>query len=585
MTIRSRQVPQSRRARIARLFEGDERQQFIVTAFFIVLIVAVVLILIGAIGVAWYNDNLRPLAKVGSAEVPPQLLRERVSLEQWRIKRDESRIAQARIDGRLSAAEAASQKSALDSRTQNLSTSGLDDLIDLIYQSQLATDQNIGVSDSEIDARLQVELSSPEQRHVLAIFIAPQVADPTAGATFEERKAALDKAQVALAQIQSGQAWADVARQVSTDPSGQNGGDFGTVTKDVVTDADWADALFKLPLGGTTGIIRGSDGTYRIGQVSEITPGAEEPGLKTDLANVGPDQDVRTLLRYEIASDKLKDKIISDALAQTPEQARIAVIYVEGAFSGDASNTDGEIDYSEIVFAPNKNVDLAPSLAADDPAWDKAKTDADAAMATLQATSKDQLTTTFTNMATNQSDSPTGQDGGAVGFVTRDVPPTAVADALFTGDHQANDLIGPVRADEGYHILLFHSKRASPEQRVQAVKDALAAPGADFNAVAKQLSEGPEKDSGGEVGWLTRDDLSSDLADTVFGLNVGQVSDAIEVSAGHYLVKMEEKGPRAYDPDQIPNLRSTAFDNWYSPQKDAATSDGTIVANTVPTST
>ena len=60
-------------------------------------------------------------------------------------------------------------------------------------------------------------------------------------------------------------------------------------------------------------------------------------------------------------------------------------------------------------------------------------------------------------------------------------------------------------------MLLFHERRESVEQRVQAVTDALAEPGADFNEVARELSDGPEAADGGEVGWLTRDQLTEEL--------------------------------------------------------------------------
>jgi parvulin-like peptidyl-prolyl isomerase len=209
-------------------------------------------------------------------------------------------------------------------------------------------------------------------------------------------------------------------------------------------------------------------------------------------------------------------------------------------------------------------------------------------MATLKAIpDASTMITTFTQMATTQSNSDTAQDGGAVGYVTRSVPPTAVSDALFGSPHQANDLIGPVRADDGYYILLYHDKRPAPEDRVKAIQDALAQPGADFNTVASQLDEGPEKADGGEIGWFTQDQLSqysTDLATTVFGLNVGQISDPVEVGGGQYIIKLEEKTVRALDPDQKTTLRPTAFSDWYTPQKDAALANGTIVISDSTTS-
>jgi parvulin-like peptidyl-prolyl isomerase len=112
---------------------------------------------------------------------------------------------------------------------------------------------------------------------------------------------------------------------------------------------------------------------------------------------------------------------------------------------------------------------------------------------------------------------------------------------------------------------------------MDAVRAALAVPGADFNQVARELSEGPEKEDGGEIGWLTKDQLSTDIADTVFALTPGQVTDPpIELGEGHYFIKCEEKAIRAYDPDQIPTVRANAFDEWYTEKRTAAGEDGTI---------
>ena len=130
------------------------------------------------------------------------------------------------------------------------------------------------------------------------------------------------------------------------------------------------------------------------------------------------------------------------------------------------------------------------------------------------------------------------------------------------------------------YVLLYNDRRASAEDRVKQVQDALAQPGADFNALAKQYSDGPEKNEGGEIGWLTKDSLSSDIADQIWALPVGGVSDPLELGQGHYLIKVEDKQTRPLDPDEQATARQSAFTNWYQPLHDQATSDGTITTVT-----
>ena len=66
---------------------------------------------------------------------------------------------------------------------------------------------------------------------------------------------------------------------------------------------------------------------------------------------------------------RVRISITSAALAETTEQARIALIYVEGTETGDPIEDQGQIDYSEIVYAPNDSLEVAPDLPAEDAAW------------------------------------------------------------------------------------------------------------------------------------------------------------------------------------------------------------------------
>jgi parvulin-like peptidyl-prolyl isomerase len=565
------------RSRIGGMVSTEERQQATVTILFIGTIVAVALIFVGAISVGWYNDNLRPVGKVGSVEIPPQMLRDKTSLENWRIARDESRITEAQIAGQIDDSTAAAKKQALTTRSSSLSTGALGILVDSIYESQLAPDNGVNVTQDQIDARYEQEISDPEQRHVYVIAIAPTVADTTNGPTTAERLAALDQANKALADLQAGKDFSETAKTYGTDNTSKTGGDLGTVTQISISDDEFGNELFKLPANGTTGIVLGADSIYRIGRVTDITPGAESPSLKSGLTKLMSEDEAKKLIGYDVAAQALSDKIVGDALAQTPEQVKLAVIYIAGLASGDTNTTDGEIDYYQIVYAPNDDQTNATSLASNDPAWATAKTQADAEVASLNAiTDVDARIKQFQTDATANSDDATSTDGGHVTYTTRDVPPQQISDALWTGTHNKGDILGPVQGDDGWYVLLYNDKRPSSDERMKEVQDALAQPNADFNALAKQYSDGPEKDQGGEIGWFTKDGLSSDVADKVFALDVGGVTDPLELGEGHYFLKVEDKQVRPLDADQQATARASAFDTWYQPQKTAAISDGTI---------
>jgi len=285
MTLRTRPTrPTSRVTRFRKLFDDEDRQQAVVSAAFIVAIIAIVVLLLAAIGIAYYNDNLRPLARVGSTEVGPQLLRDRVELEAWRIQRESNRLTQASINGDIDEATRARRAAALEQRQENLSTTSLEDLIDLLYQSSLAAEEGIAVTAADIDAAMAKEFNDIEKRHVWAIIIKPGEGKAAEDITNADRQAAIGLAEEALEALAAGTPFDEVAREYSTDATKLNGGDLGVVTE-LALEEEWSAELFELPLEGTTGIIRGADGTFRIGRVkssrqasrSAFTPSSTSP--------------------------------------------------------------------------------------------------------------------------------------------------------------------------------------------------------------------------------------------------------------------------------------------------------------------
>lgn len=91
--------------------------------------------------------------------------------------------------------------------------------------------------------------------------------------------------------------------------------------------------------------------------------------------------------------------------------------------------------------------------------------------------------------------------------------------------------------------------RNTAKARLQALKDELAL-GADFAALARQHSQGPEAAEGGLMGWVGRGDLVSELDSALFSLAPGSTSDVLETEFGVLVLKVEEKqeaGTASYD--------------------------------------
>ncbi len=577
MTYRQRQT--TRRRRLSFLHDED-RQQFVVTAAFALLIALLVVMLVAAVALAYYNENIRAVARVGEVEIAPGMVRDRAALLRERLNIEEGRVIQAQINGEIDDAALAERKADIAQRQSELGITAIEGLIDLVYQAQLAAERAIVVSDEDVDARAAQEASGPERREVLAIFVEPQAADEDGAPSLRERREARERAESALEELEAGAEWADVAREYSTHESAEQGGELGVISRDGSIDEAFTEALFRLPESGTTPVVAGSDGTYRIGRAVAILPGDEEPGTRSRLLSDISEERYREFLRYELTAERLREQVEAEAIGATVEQVRLANILISDTEeTDDPDASEGEIRYSEIVYAPNNDVELAPEQPADDPAWGAAQAEAEATVVELAAIEDaDQMAERFAEIAREDSDSPVSADrGGDRGFESRGLMPEPIGAALFDEQHEEGELIGPVRSDAGYVVLLFHERRAAPQERLQAVQDALAQPDADFEEVARQYSDADDAEDGGELGWFTREMLPDEVAEPVFELQTGDVSEPIEFGTSTYFFKALERATRPLDADQVQQVRATAFENWYAPLKDEAEAQGVIV--------
>jgi peptidyl-prolyl cis-trans isomerase D len=86
--------------------------------------------------------------------------------------------------------------------------------------------------------------------------------------------------------------------------------------------------------------------------------------------------------------------------------------------------------------------------------------------------------------------------------------------------------------------------RNQEEARVRAL-EVLAkaqAPGADFAALAREFSDGPTAQNGGDLGYFGPGEMTPKFNDFVFGKPVGAI-EMIETEFGYHVVKVEEKQP------------------------------------------
>jgi peptidyl-prolyl cis-trans isomerase C len=105
------------------------------------------------------------------------------------------------------------------------------------------------------------------------------------------------------------------------------------------------------------------------------------------------------------------------------------------------------------------------------------------------------------------------------------------------------------------HILIkvekdaSDSDKAKAKAKIDAVQKKLQ-DGEDFAKLAKEYSEGPSNEKGGDLGYFERGQMVKDFEDAAFALKPGEVSGVVETQFGYHLIKVTDKKPEstvAYD--------------------------------------
>ncbi len=588
MTLRLPKLERLRRRRTSHA-DPEERFQFLVTIAFIGIIALVVLILVAALALNYYNANLRPVATVFGSSITRDEWVSRTELTLYRLDRARRQLRQAVAAGHIDQASADQRENQLLQAAQNAERSAISSLVDLEYQGQLAGVRGLGITEAEVDAAIEEEGTEPERRRIQVVFVEPETDDPAREPSAEEDAAAAQIAQEAADALEEGFPFAQVAEQYSTDISRENGGEYGIITDENVSDPAWVEALFALELNGTTDIIKGEDGIYRIGRVTEIIPEATDalffPLLEQEVSLAA----YREQVRKEQLASKLRDQVTDEVLSGPVEQVNVAEIFIEVSGTEDEASGEGEVMAAHILYSPGADPGGAGTLPAEDPAWDAAEELAQATTDRLRAIADvEERIAEFAETAQAESDdTASGSVGGELGWFPRTGQyVNELTDPLFDDETlTTGDIAGPFRTDFGYHVVLFQGRRGSSAERIAEVEAALAEPDADFAEIARELSDGDEAADGGALGWLIEAQLPPEGAEVIFTLDAGEVTEEpIGSEDGFRFYQVVEREERPPDATQENLLRATAFADWYEPQREAAEAEGTITID-VPVTT
>jgi parvulin-like peptidyl-prolyl isomerase len=532
-----------------------------------ITIVLAVLLLVVAAGASWYGDHLASAATVNGTSISKDAWNKQMAVNAFRADYQERRIRTLLAAGRIRSTDADTRMALLQQQLQQTDSVSLEQLVDGQIQDQLAAQQNVTVTDADIDAKLKDEATTPELRHAWMIAVAPELKTGESVATDAEKAAAKAKADQALADLKAGKDWDSIAKAVSTDPTKTQAGDLSYIDKDAALDASFRDALLAAQKDTPTDVIEGADGTYRIGRVSEIIPAQTDATYASQIKDFRSgtlpavnEADLRAAVRHNVVREKLGDAVLAPYLAAGP-QRDVSEIWMQ---EGQSESGPGAIKVRHILYSPNGDPQTAGNVKPEDPAWAAAKAKADATYAKLKANPSQ-----FDAIARAESnESAAKTSGGKLPyFSTDDAVDASFMAAIEKPGLQAGQLLEPVKSAFGWHVIqVMHGP--TDAQWAAKLKADIDSGKLSFADAARDNSDKYDPATGGSLGWVTKGQLPEAVEKAIFAAPIGKVSDPLTVAGdGTYLFDVAKEETRTPDAEQKQTLESTVFSDWYAKQK------------------
>ena len=567
MTLRAR--PVARRRGRAGWDSGERRNNLINLGFFLAIGISI-LILLGYAAWSWYDDHFGAAATVNGQVITKDDLRARIRVESFRLDYVESRIQTLMAMGRIDPADGQQQMQFIAQRREQVANLSLERLVDIALMTKLAADNGVTVSEEDIDAQILEEATTSEQRHVWMIQIEPAV-DPDTGEVGEaEKQAALVEAQQALGRLERGESWEDVARTVSDSANAPQAGDLGWLARESGYDEAFMEAVFAAEINQPTDVIEADDETYLIGRYTEQAPETVDPDFEAAIAEADLTlTDYRVAVQGDVIRTKLSEKITAD-LSKPGPQRHVLQIRVPEPNTSSLEIEPG-VKVRWIAFAPRDSMVDAADLPPEDPAWAEAKADAEAAYATLTANPD-----RFDELARSDSDEASGERNGGKQpwYYDSSSIEAAIRVAILDPSKAAGTILAPIKGEDAWFVIQIMRRSDVAEDDFMASLRTQAVDEATFRKLARDNSEGEGSDEGGDIGWITRGQLTDLLDTAVFETPIGSISEVVDVQGeAQYLLWILAEETRELTEEQLEIIESTGFSSWYTREKEKAEID------------
>lgn len=560
MTFRARPTTKPTPRRRGSHADEGRRNLYMNLGFGLIVVVAV-LLLVGAGAATWIDQHLAPVAKVNGVSITKDQLAQREKIEAFKLSDLESRTREAVQANHMSAAQGQQVLQYIAQQQQQVSTAALEDEIDTELILQLAAKRGAVASDAAVTAQVTTDATTVESRHVYQIAIVPDASAGTDAGVSEAQA----KANGLLADLKAGKTWEAVVKESGDATAAASNGDLLFINKGSSSpDQAFVDAIFALAAPGYTDVVKGSDGTFRIGRLTEIAPAQVDPGFTQRISAAGISMDAyRRVDSAVVSRDLITAQLTAEVVGSASQQREVSVMVLEN--NSGQGVLPGAVLVKHILYSPNHNPSGASALKADDPAWATAKQEAENAYAKLKAG-----TATFASLAPSSDDTGSGATNGFLPYFSKADTSTsldpAFAAAIYAPGLTPGELLPPVQSSFGWHVIEFVTS-ADPATRAAQLAAEAGQPGADFAKLAEENSIDPSAAKGGAIGWVAKYQLAADQETAINSLQVGQVSAPVVGTDGIRIFKVTNVQDRLPDAAQTATLTSSAFNNWYQSVK------------------
>ena len=271
---------------------------------------------------------------------------------------------------------------------------------------------------------------------------------------------------------------------------------------------------------------------------------------------------------YNLFRSNIENEILLQRLIERDVQTRIRVSQQEIDDFVDAAKNDvaerQRYRISHILIA-------VPASASDDDIQD-ASARASSVIEQLEGGQD------FAQVAAATSDGARALQGGDLGWRTLQELPQFLAEAIR--DLNVGDLAGPLRSDNGLHVVQLADKQsgslttqaetlarhifiAGDDPRIEsrlANARAQIVNGTPFGQLAAELSEDPNSaDNNGELPWFTQGQMPPAMEQMASALSVNEISPPFRTQFGWHIMQVLDKRERQIDEQALRNQAANAL--------------------------